>query len=902
MVLFLGNHAYAQGPTGPGARTQFVLNVYVDPIYGDDTLAYSQNMHQASGQPPTNPALQTHPSAGTTGAPQGYLIHLPYSFKTINGPQGFLAWFWANFGPTGLPWTNKATGKTVEAVVVHALPGIYAPIIQGTNNYDPKSHLPYNGERFPIPIPDRVGIQGTSALNTIFNARGYEGSQFESSIFTVDTRNLVIGGKENPNHSDWEFSFIDGVTIEGARGQALNTPQGQEVKGAGVVIEGDDQPEFPDYEIWLSVTNCIITNNVIGIAIGDGHNYTTGGSSWRINRPKIINCTIAWNMVGILKAPDLRSSIQGYGVSKPAIINCIFDATSPYTGTGSRSNVRGYKPLIGAMSGFEGLQPRDLIVKQIGSPGTKILQNFNAYEYISPTQKRVNTGGYVPGWPNYQSQALNVSPRVDISMYTGFGNPANRGNLYINDILWNYHNAANNILPSNHDLSPHDFRLTYHVGKTSDGGVDRYSPNPLVDVGLDFCCGNFPIVMQNGTTINYAPGLPLSFADNAVYNCSDTDLEGFGNARSNDCSWYNPSNTWNGMLNYTDLGADELGELIIAGYVAETTILSKSPENRPGAPRPSGFNSFDNTAILFFNYIGPGYTNPTRPNYNLWIGRSISANSSPPYKPYEWWSYVWRVSGYVPPLFFDSQAQVYRNFTTGEGGTLRASFASGGKGPFMRNLMCDISPHLLSDIHPFWAMYPGPWRTRSKPGGTVSTFTDAFSSNPWFDDGGGASGTPWYDNENLYYVKNVYDAIYGILNPPGSWVYNSQGGWLDPWSNQAMLGPFGFNPSPNTNYVLDLTWGIGDTRGPDIVPDTTIFWNQAGYVTGWRFNAQLANPDSSHIWTNLQSFLGLNWVEAGLKGATIPPKVDSIAAPEKPLRKEPWFTPWRPQDLVKKRR
>ncbi len=899
MVLFLGNHAYAQGPSSPGnPRTEFVLNVYVDPIYGDDALASTQNLNSAS----QNPALQTHPSAGTTGAPQGYLIHLPYAFKTINGPNGFLPWFWTHFGQNGLPWVNASTGKKVVAVVIHALPGVYAPLKDPkVQEYDPKSHLPYNGETFPIPIPDRVGIQGASALNTVFNARSYEENVPDTSIFTVDTRNLVINNHENPNHSEWEYSFIDGVTIEGARGQALNTPQGKEVNGAGVVIEGDNKPEFPDYEIKLSITNCIITNNTIGIAIGSGHNYSVGGSSGRVNRPRIVNCTIAWNMVGILKAPDLRSSVPGYGASKPAIINCIFDATSPYTGPASRSNKRGYKPLMGAMSGFEGLQPGDLVVNKIGYSGTQILQNFNAYEYVNSSQKRVNTGGFIPGWPNNSSQALNASPRVDISPYTGFGVPANRGNLYINDILWNYHLANGNILPSNHDLSPHDFRLTYHVGQTAGGGVDGNSPNPLVDVGLDFGYNNFPIVMQNGTTITFAPGLPLSFADHAVYNCADTDLEGFGNARIEDCVWYNPSNTFAGWANTTDIGADELGELIIAGYVAETTILSKSPEDRPGAPGQGGFNTFDNTAILFFNYVGPGHPNPTRPNYNLWVGRSVSPNQN--YRPYDWWADAWAVNGQTPPLFYDSQNKVYRNYTTGELGTIRGNLVqSGKKKPFMRNLMCDFSPHLLCDIHPFWAMYAGPWRTRPTYSGTVSTFSDAFACNPWFDDAGGSNGTPWYDNENLYYVKNTYDAFYGILNPPGAWAYSTQGGWLDPWSNQAMLGPFGFNPTPNTNYVLDTTWGIGDTRGPDIVPDTTVYWNQAAYVTGWRFNAQLANPDSQHVWTNLQSFLGLNWQKTGSKGTAAPPKVESITIPDKALRKEPWYSPWMPKDLVTKKK
>jgi len=49
----------------------------------------------------------------------------------------------------------------------------------------------------------------------------------------------------------------------------------------------------------------------------------------------------------------------------------------------------------------------------------------------------------------------------------------------------------------------------------------------------------------------------------------------------------------------------------------------------------------------------------------------------------------------------------------------------------------------------------------------------------------------------------------------------------------------------------------------------------------------------------IQGFLGLNWEKFPSPfGAPAPPKVESITAPSKPLRKEPWYTPWQVKDLV----
>ena len=64
-----------------------------------------------------------------------------------------------------------------EYAIIHVLPGLYArdkaygPVV-GTHN--PDNGLQPNGEKFPIYLPPRVSIQGTSALNTVFDVTSPE--------------------------------------------------------------------------------------------------------------------------------------------------------------------------------------------------------------------------------------------------------------------------------------------------------------------------------------------------------------------------------------------------------------------------------------------------------------------------------------------------------------------------------------------------------------------------------------------------------------------------------------------------------------------------------------------------------------------------------------------------------
>ena len=135
-------------PPPSGSRTQFVFHVYVDPIFGDDDLAWAQN----PGNPndPTTPVQILWPRPGkpldtrtdinaqdTNPAVTGYLQNAPYSFRTLSGRRGALHYvnmlfteqFQGTF-QTRLPWQHPSSSpglRAVDHVVIHCLPGLYGP-------------------------------------------------------------------------------------------------------------------------------------------------------------------------------------------------------------------------------------------------------------------------------------------------------------------------------------------------------------------------------------------------------------------------------------------------------------------------------------------------------------------------------------------------------------------------------------------------------------------------------------------------------------------------------------------------------------------------------------------------------------------------------------------------------
>jgi hypothetical protein len=150
---------------------QYAFHAYVDPHHGDDILASAANSQLLA--PISKRPLASHPDMTfpdptyNPDLPVGYLQHAPYSFKTVNGPNGVLNYLRARFyvGGASLPWANPDNGRQIARIIVHCLPGLYGPYRGATYDplldIDPASGHRFNGDPFPIELPDGVCIQGT---------------------------------------------------------------------------------------------------------------------------------------------------------------------------------------------------------------------------------------------------------------------------------------------------------------------------------------------------------------------------------------------------------------------------------------------------------------------------------------------------------------------------------------------------------------------------------------------------------------------------------------------------------------------------------------------------------------------------------------------------------------------
>ncbi len=773
-------------------RSSFTLHMYVDPLYGDDNLAATYNPKATGSRMP----LMVHRTSKTPIG--GYLQHFPYSFRTVTQAISFIN---SNFNP--LPWTNSKTGKEMRKIVIHCLPGLYGPTGPGGPNIDPNSGLPWNGEVFPIGLPDRVSIQGTSALDTIFDGRGDEG--FGSYIFS-------IRAPGNANVA-FENCMIDSITIRNAHATESDAPP----FGAGIYIDTQGQ------HLRISISNCFIVQNDVGIALG-----VPSGDGPALS-PIIVNNTIAWNQIGIWSGQPFpqTSPFTNKGLALPRILNNIIDSNGP--------------GMSGGLSCFEGILDKDLLVNVPGGPK----MTFNAWDgpFNTPTAPygRANRSVAVGSWPitslrgttTYATQIL--ASVIDISPITKAGTTTLRGTLYINDL---FRNAM-----AGYDYTPHDFRLAPFYS-LSDGSP----PSP----------SNYNVCANRGYTL-----LPISFVSNAPQiltfpgltgpgvgldtefaqmNAWDYDAEGFGNWRITLLSGW-PTYTNRGFI---DLGADEIDSLIMAGYIFRTRIFSRMVPNGPGT---------DSTPIFFVD--APNVTLRKRPTYTGYLGQDFLGTNTT--IDNRWWQQA--QANPAPPV-----ASV--NYTAEGATSFRwLQITTRSFRYFMRNLQCDFSPHLILDPHPVWAVW---FNTEFSFNNLPSS---VYGSHPWFDnpDVPDSNNTPLSpDNWNLYYnpgggggsgarpASAVYD---GTLNPPGTW-WNAPGSpgssFLYPGIPTAQFGPFGTGGP--TFYSTD-SWGMGDSQGLDVAPDTG--WH------GFRFNCQV---EENGVWGNLQSFLTVNGFDPGsaLKGYKLP--------------------------------
>ena len=824
-------------------RSDFTFHVYVDPLYGDNTQAMQWNPGGA-GAPgtgamaPPSP-LATHPyidPVTSQAVITGVLQHAPYPFKTITGQFGALAYL-DQILPN-LPAPIGTAGLSVEYVVIHCLPGLYGPTSPIT--VDPQSGLPFNGEEFPISLRrDRVSIQGSSALDTIFDARG-------SFVRILQFFDPVAGASEN-----FENSFVDGVCFRNARAK-VNVPW----SGAAIEIAGF-------VPVAATISNCFFIGNDIGISV-DGTGTQFGNcQAFVTHEAKIFNNTFAWNAIGIwsgntgapITSPCGWNGIPPFPriLHRCAIANNIFDIGVP-AGFGFPA----------PLSAFEGVdsEEREVISRggvQVVDPVSNRGLDFNAIpdkrNQVANRPLFYNIGATVAPRPApypVNSQA-EIPARVDLTDLS-----VQPRTFFIADALR---------LAPNGVLSMHDLRLCPNVSapNSATGAPSAALLNPCLNMGIDAGLpASLTIGFATGTALcggrlglsSYGQGIPgicpVADAEEAPLSGWDCDGEGFGNDRIALPYGLPPCPDLFGCI---DIGADEIDDLSGAGFLDGTRIFSHP--NFPGASPVVT----DHQRVFFFGRIG---TSMPRPQFSTELGQL-----------FPWHQHVQAptdtASTLLPPV-------VASNFSDVQPWTplglfpLRIDQIHGGvpQRPLVpRNLECDFGGHLAPDMHPYWGLmmafgesppgFPPNWNRAdhygtnawcySSPTPPASLTNHVLANQLLFHNlGGAAPHRTTLTNNGVLGGFGVTFVMSGHIHPPGTFVpATTNGSWL--LSPVGQFGPYGACSNSTLSFGA---FCFNDAPGgcPDTLP---IISGEQDF--GRRFNLEPVVAPGAH--RNLQTFLAI---------------------------------------------
>ncbi|MGE0144202.1 MAG: hypothetical protein AB7I19_16415 [Planctomycetota bacterium] len=708
----------------------------------------------ATTPPPLNPhPLAVHPAPPdpVTGLKsiEGVLQHAPYAFRTLTTPSpastppvlGALDYIRTVFPQ--LPMNPPGSGKTVSFVLIHCLPGVYGPTGGGLPTIDPRSGLPFNGETLPIRFDrSRIGIQGTSTLDTIFDARG-----LQVPIFEI--------GATLPNLLPVDNSLIDGIAVRGSRAAA--TPGVAAGAGAAFYFAGIQQ------QTRVSITNCFIYDNSIGIALD---NKTPPGGVSVTHNAIIANNTFASNVVGIWSGDTGIINQPGLprDWNSPAIFNNIIDLADRQPGV-----------LPTPISCFEGIEVKSRAVQwalgQVVTDPTFQTQgrDFNAFPdgRTDPTTQRPTTFNLGTVNVGLNWRAIDVitpssipngelAPRADLASLTAIPRL-----FFVDDAL--------RFSPGAGLASSHDLRLLPMVSTTGwTPGSSALVSNPCIDTGVDGGPSRtqfLEVTRSLGMVLRvegFGPGWQSYYADVSVTppvpkaeeapTCAwDFDCEGFGNPRIKS----KRPNEISDPFGDIDIGADECDDLIVAGYVTHTRMFAGPII--PGA----ALVGQDHRRVFFVGK--PGIT-INRPMHNSIVGTYPAANQFP------WFDHVQNPSDAVHVHGGGAAAgQIITNMTTASMylDSLRNLQSIGTptiarRGPIPRGLLCDFTPHLPLDPHPNWSVYF--WRHALQTGPI-----DAYANNPWYRSIH-TQTDPQTDNPALYHNRLGINHDY----PPGT---NSNGWW-----------------------------------------------------------------------------------------------------------------------------
>jgi hypothetical protein len=626
-----------------------VAHLWVDGRNGDDAQATSNNPRLVTlcPSPSTNGCTTSIPCpASTTFKPNDELfqekplLHAPWPYKTITAAITYIT----SLPGGGLPYTSPVTGVVWEYAIIHLLPGRYSSRTQ----VDPHNGLTGNAETFPIRLPNRVSIKGTSTLNTYFELYQDATRRTNGPVFEFGATAATTG----------EHCFIDSVSILGApfTPDPLNP---EHRKQSAIHMD-------PAFRSKVTISNCWIYANGVGILV-DAPEVLPG--TW--HEVILVNNTFVWNDCAIWNGQTVRGN-QSIGWSKLALVNNIIDASKPDQGVLAtfrpRPTTMSYQlplPNRSNVSAFEGVAADDVIV------ATAPAGDFNAYETF---QFDLQVPIAMLGLPITTARSTQPGGAgINIRPYTGatnIGVPFYRGVIYIRDLIYNEQlkNAPPNAprifyRTPGCDASPGDFRLAPAMapqsGTSAGAIIDPGAKDPptgllsiLVDTGREG-----PFTMLNGLGLAVGPGyLPLGESQ-ATWPWHNwiTDCEGFGNPRIVDHPVYT-----NGAGGRIDVGADELGAQINIGMRWGTTMFMHDYLTP---------NTMDNDYMWFMG-----------PPKNKIPDQSLPPNGTRPY--------------YV----------AYEQLNPNIERVVNQYDLSGGM-PYYLPKALDIVPHLLPDYHPYWRLF-----------------------------------------------------------------------------------------------------------------------------------------------------------------------------------------------------
>jgi len=585
-----------------------------------------------------------------------------------------------------------------------------------------------------------------------------------------------------------------------------------------------------------------------------------------------------------------------FGWSKLNVINNVFDRTAPgESGTPFVNHVCGWaapwpanpwtwigptppsNPAVAwpwptgmannpSNSAFAGLCAEDMRTV-ISLNGQSIAEDFNAYERLDgpPLMEPYNISTAYIAIPQLipavaRPGTSNPVPHLtrEIHAFTGFQNfvsatgtrdNAARGILFVRDLICSgqsvvptkYFPPATGQppgVPTGFDGSRHDFRLSPTAATSADQAVAAPNAlNPLVDNGYG---GGWPATMANGQSVEKPGRLDLD-ASVWPFSAMEFDMEGWGNPRVFDHPTYPgiaprltelpvAPEAWE-MI---DIGADELGDLIVAGYRWGTTDFVTL---QVGDPANGIFaNAVQSGAANEWQwYLGPVTFNPP-PGLPVATLAASFLREQPFFRSFDSASGTWPVFADWPQTYAtdapgvlgvdngvtwistesDVQPVIFpRPWRFPPPAAAAAPACAGGACPggvltaswhdVYHATNADVTPHLIPDLHPWWSQM-----TASVTGG-IGNFVPA-SLVFWQP----CLGSGLF-NQALYswftpgsFPRSTASAI----NPPGT----LQGGmaavgsfdWLDTtlYSAQGL---------PTANFVRFRQWHTR-TRPPGTLP------------------------------------------------------------------------------------